>query len=178
MEFERILDYRIEEITAKHGLIIDETIIKGIKVREFIKKEQSYYSYNGISDRYLNEILRILDKYNLRLNMTDLELKIYETNPDSVFITTTLNDIFTPSIITILNRRGINNLSELVSFSEKELAKSNYKGSVVTMAPNTLNTIKEALTKLGLSLGMKEDKIITFGTNNEVKTKKRFFWQK
>ena len=175
---ENILDYKIEEVTEKHGFIINEPIIKGMKVRDFVKKEQSYYSYNGISDKYLYEIQCILDNYNLRINMTDFELKIYEFNSNSIFITTTLSDIFTPSIITILNRRGINNLSELVSFSERELAKSNYKGSVVTMAPNTLNTIKETLTKLGLSLGMKEDKIITFGTNNEVKTKKRFFWQK
>lgn len=177
MEFQRILDYKIEEITANHGLIIDNLTIEGLKVKEFVKKDYSYFSYIGISERYLNEIIRILSLYNLKLSMTDFEIKIFESNPNSIFLKTQLADLFNSSIVTILNRRGIYNLSELVLFTERKLSKSNENGRLVTMQQNTIDRIKEVLTKLGLSLGMKEVEIINFGIESETKTRIKF-WQR
>ena len=149
-----------------------------MSVREFLGHDISYLSFNcGIDNETLSETLAVMEKYNLRLQMRDIDFRLYEENSQSILFKVGLDKLlsFNPKLYHALTRCNICTIPQLVTKTENEIL------TVRKIGPKYFEQLKLVLYELNLTFGMSEEDLMKYvkiekkieELNNEIADLKR-----
>ena len=130
-----------------------------MSVREFLGHDRPYLSFNcGIDNETLSETLAVMEKYNLRLQMRDIDFRLYEEYSQSVLFKVGLDKLlsFNPKLYHALKRCNICSIPQLVTRTEDEII------NVRKIGPKYFEQLKVVLKELNLTFGMSEDDLMKY----------------